>query len=93
MTAISKSAKYYRSPQGAEARKKKQAYDKKLNSRPSQIKHRVELNKYNRHHGTKGDGLDASHKGGKIVGLVKASSNRGSKVNSRGDRNARGKGK
>ena len=48
-------------------------------------KRRAELNKYNRQKGTygNGDGKDASHKGGKIVGMEKASKNRGRKEKSR----------
>ena len=42
-------------------------------------KYRAELNKYNRQKGTygNGDGKDASHKGGKIVGFESQSKNRG----------------
>ena len=41
--------------------------------------YRAKLNKYNRKKGTygNGDGLDASHKGGKIVGFEAYSKNRG----------------
>jgi hypothetical protein len=39
---LSKTAKFYRN--NPDSRKKKQAYDKKLNSRPEQIKKRVESN-------------------------------------------------
>ena len=41
-----------------------------------------ELNKYNRQKGTygNGDGKDASHKGGKIVGFESQSKNRGRAV-------------
>jgi hypothetical protein len=46
-------------------------YDKKFNKKPSQKAKRAELNRYNRKKGTygNGDGLDASHIGGKIVGF------------------------
>ena len=49
----------------------KAEYDKKFNKKPFQRKKRAELNRYNRKKGTygNGDGLDASHKGGKIVGF------------------------
>lgn len=40
---MSKSATYYR--KNPKARKKKQAYDKKLNAQPKQIKKRVESNR------------------------------------------------
>lgn len=88
---MKKTAKYYK--ENPEAYKKKLAYDKKHNAKPANKKKRAELNAYNRDKGTygNGDGLDASHKGKKIVGFVKASSNRGDKDNSAGDRRARGK--
>ena len=60
--------------------KKKRDYtsQKKFNARPAEKKRRAELNRYNHEQGTygNGDGLDASHKGGKIVGFEKASTNR-----------------
>ena len=44
---------------------------KKFQSSPERIKYRAELVKYNREKGTygNGDGKDASHKSGKIVGF------------------------
>lgn len=85
------SAKYYAS--NPKARKKKLEYDKEFQKSPAQVKKRVELNKFNREKGTagNGDGKDAAHKGGKIVGFKKASANRGSKSDSPGDKRARGK--
>tara|TARA_Y100000593_G_scaffold74606_1_gene137428 strand:- start:224 stop:643 length:420 start_codon:yes stop_codon:yes gene_type:complete len=52
---------------------------KKFQSSPERIKYRAELVKYNRDKGTygNGDGKDASHKGGKIVGFEKEGKNRG----------------
>jgi hypothetical protein len=52
---------------------------KKFHDNPKQKKKRAELNRYNRKKGTYGnkDGLDASHKGGKIVGFEAYSKNRG----------------
>ena len=52
---------------------------KKFQSSPERIKYRAELVKYNREKGTygNGDGKDASHKGGKIVGFEKEKTNRG----------------
>ena len=87
----SRSAEFYNSHPKSKAKKK--AYDKKHNAKPEQRKKRAALNKYNRDNpnSKKGDGKDASHKGGKIVGLEKASKNRGSKSNSAGDKRARGK--
>ena len=63
----------------------KAEYDKKFNKKPFQRKKRAELNKYNRKKGTygNGDGLDASHKGGKIVGYEPQSKNRGRREKSR----------
>jgi len=58
---------------------------KKFQSSTKSKKYRAELNKYNRKKGTygNGDGKDASHKGGKIVGFESASKNRGRKQKSR----------
>tara|TARA_Y100000593_G_scaffold68388_1_gene125684 strand:- start:1831 stop:3000 length:1170 start_codon:yes stop_codon:yes gene_type:complete len=57
----------------------------KFQSSPERIKYRSELNKYNRERGTygNGDGKDASHKGGKIVGFEDQSKNRGRREKSR----------
>ena len=57
----------------------KAEYDKKFNQKSSQKKKRAQLNAYNREKGTygNGDGLDASHIGGKIVGFENQSKNRG----------------
>ena len=58
---------------------------KKFQSSPEKIKYRSELNKYNRKKGTygNGDGKDASHKNGKIVGMEDQSVNRGRAEKSR----------
>lgn len=58
---------------------------KKFQSSEKAKKKRAALNKYNRKKGTygNGDGKDASHKGGKIAGFEKASTNRGRKEKSR----------
>ena len=58
---------------------------KKFQSSTKSKKYRAELNKYNRQKGTygNGDGKDASHKGGKIVGFEKESVNRGRAEKSR----------
>ena len=63
----------------------KALYDKKFNKKPGQRKKRAELNRYNRKKGTYGnrDGLDASHKGGKIVGFESEAKNRGRREKSR----------
>ena len=58
---------------------------KKFQSSTKAKKYRAELNKYNRQKGTygNGDGKDASHKGGKIVGFESQSKNRGRREKSR----------
>ena len=58
---------------------------KKFQSSKKMIKYRAELVKYNRDKGTygNGDGKDASHKGGKIVGMEDQSINRGRAEKSR----------
>ena len=58
---------------------------KKFQSSDKSKKYRAELNKYNRQKGTygNGDGKDASHKGGKIVGFESESKNRGRAEKSR----------
>jgi len=89
--AKSRTQKFY--DENPEAREKKRKYDAAFNKRKDQTKKRVALNKYNRDHKTAGNGdkLDASHKGNKIVGFVKQSSNRGDTNNSAGDKRARGR--
>ena len=58
---------------------------KKFQSSTKAKKYRAEINKYNRKKGTygNGDGKDASHKGGKIVGFESQSKNRGRAEKSR----------
>ncbi len=58
---------------------------KKFQSSDKMKKYRAELNKYNRDKGTygNGDGKDASHKDGKIVGMEDQSVNRGRAEKSR----------
>ena len=58
---------------------------KKFQSSEKMRKYRSELNKYNREKGTygNGDGKDASHKNGKIVGMEDQSTNRGRAEKSR----------
>ena len=58
---------------------------KKFQSSKKAKKYRAELNKYNRQKGTygNGDGKDASHKNGKIVGFESQSKNRGRREKSR----------
>lgn len=90
MSALSKSAKYYREHPVARALKNK--YQSKFNAQPSEKKNRAELNKVNREAGTYGNGdkKDASHtKNG--IKMKPQSKNRGSKSDQPGDRRARGK--
>jgi len=51
------------------ARAKKAAYDSEFQKKREQVKKRVEANKFNRLNpdSRKGDGMDASHKGDRIV--------------------------
>jgi len=67
-----------------EARDYKKEYSKYGKSEKAK-KYRAKLNKYNRQKGTygNGDGKDASHKGGKIVGFEDESKNRGRREKSR----------
>ena len=67
-----------------EERDYKEEY-KKYGSSTKSKKYRAELNQYNRKKGTygNGDGKDASHKGGKIVGFESQSKNRGRAEKSR----------
>lgn len=62
MAANSRSAKFYRD--NPDSRRKKQAYDKKLNSRPGQVNKREESNKMRyraRRRGTNINGKDWDH--------------------------------
>ena len=58
---------------------------KKFSSSNKSKKYRAELNRYNQKHGTYGnhDGLDASHKNGKIIGFEQSSKNKGRREKSR----------
>lgn len=68
-----------------ESRAVKAAYQKEYNARPRNKRRRAALNKYNRDHGTygNGDNKDASHKGGKIVGFEDQRVNRARRERSR----------
>lgn len=72
----SKSSEYYK--KNPEARKKKNAYNKKYHATPERRKYRSELNKENRRRGTygNGDGKDVSHKKGGGTTVERASTNR-----------------
>ena len=58
---------------------------RKFQSSEKAKKYRPKLNKYNRNKGTdgNGDGMDASHKDGKISGFEPESKNRGRREKSR----------
>lgn len=82
-----KKDKYIRENEPVDEETKRDYKDeyKKFQSSTKSKKYRAELNKYNRDKGTygNGDGKDASHKGGKIVGFEKESKNRGRREKSR----------
>jgi len=85
------SADYYKNNYAA--RKKKAETDKEINSRPEQVKKRMEANAARRKAKKSGKnikGKDASHTKKGIV-FKETSKNRGSSTDSKGDRNARGK--
>lgn len=88
---MGRSTEHYR--RNRKSAKKKQAYDKKLNSKPEQVKKRVESNKARRKAKRAGKnikGKDAAHtKNG--IRFKDSSKNRGSKSDMPGDRRARGK--
>lgn len=67
--------RYYDSKPEAKAKKAK--YDSEFQKKRSQVKKRVEANRFNRSNpnSKKGDGMDASHKNGRMI-LEKASTNR-----------------
>jgi hypothetical protein len=79
--------KWEKEEESVEEEKKRdyKAEYKKYGSSTKAKKYRAELNKYNRQKGTygNGDGKDASHRGGKIVGFEAQSKNRGRAEKSR----------
>lgn len=68
----------------AKKRNYKREYEK-FQSGGKAKKYRAALNRFNRKRGTygNGDGLDASHRGGEIVGFEAQSTNRGRREKSR----------
>ena len=72
----SKTSKYLASH--PEARRKRLAYQKRVNKRPNEVKKRVELTRIARQKGVygNGDGLDISHKTDGSTTMEKASKNR-----------------
>ena len=76
---------HYKAIKEAKAKRDYKAEYKKFQSSKKAKKYRAELNAYNRKKGTygNGDGKDASHKGGKIVGFEAESKNRGRREKSR----------
>lgn len=75
MAAKSASAKYYASH--PEARKKKAAYDTKLNQRPEQVKKRTESNKKVAEAKKKGQNIQGKDYDHAVNRFVKSSTNRG----------------
>lgn len=73
---LGKTARYYKN--NPEARKKHSATSAKAQKKPSAVRKRVECNKFNRKNGKKGDNMDCSHKGGRLV-LEHQSKNRARK--------------
>ena len=73
--ALSKSAKFYR--ENPESRKKKQAYDAKLNSKPSQIRKRVESNGKRREAKAKGQDVRGKDYDHAVRRFVSVKTNRG----------------
>ena len=86
-SAKKKTEKNYKDWKGTNETAKRDYKDeyKKFQSSTKSKKYRAELNKYNRDKGTygNGDGKDASHKGGKIVGFESEKKNRGRAEKSR----------
>lgn len=75
MEAKSKSAKYYAN--NPEARRKKAAYDTKLNQRPEQVKKRVESNAKRREAEKNGKNIKGKDYDHAVNRFVKSSTNRG----------------
>lgn len=90
---MGRSTQFYRD--NPEARRKKNAYQKRYNAKPSARKRRAESNRARyrmKKNGVDVDGKDVAHtKNGFRVKSVKA--NRGSKSDSPGDRRARARGR
>lgn len=75
MAAKSSSAKYYASH--PEARDKKQAYDKKLNAKPAQVKKRVESNAKRAEATKRGQNIQGKDYDHAVNRFVASSTNRG----------------
>ena len=91
-TNAGKHPSYKKRNMSEKARKNKIAYDKELNAKPEQVKKRQECNQKRRDAKAKGkdiEGKDASHTDNGIV-FKSTKANRGSKSDSKGDKNARG---
>lgn len=72
----SKTAEYYAN--NPKARIKHRKTSAKAQKKPSAVRRRVECNNFNRKNGKKGDKMDCSHKGGRLV-LEPQSKNRARK--------------
>jgi len=73
-TGKSESSRYYAT--NAEARRKKNAYNKRYHATEDRKEYRAELNAANRKMGRKGDGKDASHTRAGAIVLEQAARNR-----------------
>jgi hypothetical protein len=73
-TGKSESSRYFAS--NPEARRKKNAYNKRYHASEERKRYRAELNAANRRMGREGDGRDVSHTASGRVVLERASSNR-----------------
>lgn len=62
---LGRTATYYKN--NPKARKKHRATSAKAQKKRSAVRKRVECNKFNKTNGKKGDKMDCSHKGGKLV--------------------------
>lgn len=87
---MSNSAEYYR--KNPEARKRKAATDKKINSRPEQVKKRVEANRKRREATKQGKNIKGKDYDHATNRFVKSSVNRGRTNGTDGDNRARGRG-
>lgn len=89
MAARSRSAKFYSTH--PDARRKKAAYDTRLNRRPEQVNKREDANRERRQARKRGvdvRGKDYDHGSRR---MISSSVNRGKKSGTKGDRNARGR--
>lgn len=87
---MSSSTEYYR--KNPSARKRKAQTDKKINSRPEQIKKRVEANRKRREAKKRGQNIEGKDYDHATNRFVKSSTNRGRTKGTAGDNRSRGGG-